>query len=248
MHTPHQFLLICSPPFKEACFQAARKRYGSSFAFQWVRFHPSIAHRIPLFLRLNHPFSSFSGSHIENWHSILRNGLVNASYTKLQVELKSLQICTGGEYSGSKWQQSLIPSASWSRIWKRHLPESCFQYIVWILWYDSHLLHLCKYKGLLSPSRFLCVQRWVTAVTEWPPRRNSGGTGNQPTNRSRYLMADLWLVHQIPGLFFFLLCPLFLSQQQQQQQPCPPRFLYNRNLNCIALCEGLLVTMYTALT
>lgn len=29
-----------------------------------------------------------SGSHIENWHSILRNGLVNASYTKLQVEYK----------------------------------------------------------------------------------------------------------------------------------------------------------------
>lgn len=30
--------------------------------------------------------SSSSGSHIENWHSILRSGLVNASYTKLQVE------------------------------------------------------------------------------------------------------------------------------------------------------------------
>ncbi|CAG05573.1 unnamed protein product, partial [Tetraodon nigroviridis] len=59
MHTPHQFLLICSPPFKEACFQAARKRYGSTFAFH--------------------------GSHFENWHSILRNGLVNGSYTKLQV-------------------------------------------------------------------------------------------------------------------------------------------------------------------
>lgn len=29
----------------------------------------------------------FSGSHIENWHSILRNGLVNASYTKLQVRV-----------------------------------------------------------------------------------------------------------------------------------------------------------------
>ncbi|PIO37002.1 hypothetical protein AB205_0158870 [Aquarana catesbeiana] len=28
---------------------------------------------------------STSGSHIENWHSILRNGLVNASYTKLQL-------------------------------------------------------------------------------------------------------------------------------------------------------------------
>lgn len=31
-----------------------------------------------------------SGSHIENWHSILRNGLVNASYTKLQVPVRSL--------------------------------------------------------------------------------------------------------------------------------------------------------------
>lgn len=28
---------------------------------------------------------SFSGSHIENWHSILRNGLVVASNTRLQV-------------------------------------------------------------------------------------------------------------------------------------------------------------------
>ncbi|KAM9807717.1 protein mono-ADP-ribosyltransferase PARP6-like [Neosynchiropus ocellatus] len=59
MHTPHQFLLISSPPPKEARFQAARKLYGSTFAFH--------------------------GSHIENWHSILRNGLVNASYTKLQL-------------------------------------------------------------------------------------------------------------------------------------------------------------------
>ncbi|XP_056243580.1 protein mono-ADP-ribosyltransferase PARP6-like isoform X1 [Seriola aureovittata] len=59
MHTPHQFLLISSPPTKEARFQTARKLYGSTFAFH--------------------------GSHIENWHSILRNGLVNASYTKLQL-------------------------------------------------------------------------------------------------------------------------------------------------------------------
>uniref|UniRef100_A0A671WI28 Poly [ADP-ribose] polymerase n=1 Tax=Sparus aurata TaxID=8175 RepID=A0A671WI28_SPAAU len=59
MHTPHQFLLISSPPFKEARFQAARKLHGSTFAFH--------------------------GSHIENWHSILRNGLINASYTKLQL-------------------------------------------------------------------------------------------------------------------------------------------------------------------
>ncbi|KAI3370669.1 hypothetical protein L3Q82_007232 [Scortum barcoo] len=59
MHTPHQFLLISSPPSKEARFQTARKLHGSTFAFH--------------------------GSHIENWHSILRNGLVNASYTKLQL-------------------------------------------------------------------------------------------------------------------------------------------------------------------
>ncbi|XP_055365471.1 protein mono-ADP-ribosyltransferase PARP6 isoform X2 [Betta splendens] len=59
MHTPHQFLLISSPPSKEARFQTARKLFGSTFAFH--------------------------GSHIENWHSILRNGLVNASYTKLQL-------------------------------------------------------------------------------------------------------------------------------------------------------------------
>ncbi|KAF4081425.1 hypothetical protein AMELA_G00161060 [Ameiurus melas] len=52
-------LLQCSPPAKEARFRTARKLYGSTFAFH--------------------------GSHIENWHSILRNGLVNASYTKLQL-------------------------------------------------------------------------------------------------------------------------------------------------------------------
>lgn len=38
--------------------------------------------------------SSLSGSHIENWHSILRNGLVNASYTKLQVEYENTKVYT----------------------------------------------------------------------------------------------------------------------------------------------------------
>ncbi|KAM4734913.1 protein mono-ADP-ribosyltransferase PARP6-like isoform 2-T2 [Anableps anableps] len=59
MRTPHQFLLVSAPPSKEVRFQTARKLYGSTFAFH--------------------------GSHIENWHSILRKGLVNASYTKLQL-------------------------------------------------------------------------------------------------------------------------------------------------------------------
>lgn len=37
------------------------------------------------FLHSVHFLTHSSGSHIENWHSVLRNGLVNASYTKLQV-------------------------------------------------------------------------------------------------------------------------------------------------------------------
>lgn len=36
MHTTHQFLLLSSPPAKEARFRTARKLYGSTFAFQWV--------------------------------------------------------------------------------------------------------------------------------------------------------------------------------------------------------------------
>lgn len=59
MCTPHQFLLLSSPPAKEIIFQEAKKQYGSTFAFH--------------------------GSGIENWHSIIRNGLVNASGTKLQI-------------------------------------------------------------------------------------------------------------------------------------------------------------------
>ncbi|KAJ8396601.1 hypothetical protein AAFF_G00016670 [Aldrovandia affinis] len=59
MHTPHQFLLLSSPPAKESNFRAAKSLSGSTFAFH--------------------------GSHIENWHSILRNGLVVASNTRLQL-------------------------------------------------------------------------------------------------------------------------------------------------------------------
>ncbi|XP_038869723.1 protein mono-ADP-ribosyltransferase PARP8-like [Salvelinus namaycush] len=59
MHTLHQFLLLSSPPAKESNFRAAKNLFGSTFAFH--------------------------GSHIENWHSILRNGLVVASNTRLQL-------------------------------------------------------------------------------------------------------------------------------------------------------------------
>ncbi|KAH3792133.1 hypothetical protein DPMN_145624 [Dreissena polymorpha] len=59
MNTPHQFLLISSPPAKEMVFQAAKQQYDSTFAFH--------------------------GSAIENWHSIIRQWLINASGTKFQV-------------------------------------------------------------------------------------------------------------------------------------------------------------------
>lgn len=59
METPHQYLLLSAPPEKESKFRELKKKYGSVFAFH--------------------------GSSSENWHSILRRGLINASGTKLQV-------------------------------------------------------------------------------------------------------------------------------------------------------------------
>lgn len=46
MVTPHQFLLVSSPPAKEIAFRDAKEKHGSTFAFH--------------------------GSSIENWHSIIR--------------------------------------------------------------------------------------------------------------------------------------------------------------------------------
>lgn len=59
MGTPYQYLLISAPPEKEAAFQKNKKQYGSHWAFH--------------------------GSRPENWHSILRRGLINASGTSLQL-------------------------------------------------------------------------------------------------------------------------------------------------------------------
>lgn len=61
MDTPHQYLLLSDAPEKEVKFQEFKKKHGSTFAFH--------------------------GSSIENWHSIMRNGLMNASGTKLQGKI-----------------------------------------------------------------------------------------------------------------------------------------------------------------
>ena len=59
MSTPHQFLMVSASPAKQAQFDALKKKHKSIFAFH--------------------------GSALENWHSILRNGLYNASGTAHQV-------------------------------------------------------------------------------------------------------------------------------------------------------------------
>merc|ERR1719473_411761 len=57
--TPYQYLLISAPPEQEAEFQALKREHGSKFGYH--------------------------GSPVENWHSILRQGLKNASGTGLQA-------------------------------------------------------------------------------------------------------------------------------------------------------------------
>merc|ERR1712070_1011730 len=57
--TPFQYLMISAAPERESEFQKLKKVHGSVFAFH--------------------------GSPAENWHSIMRNGLKNASNTKFMM-------------------------------------------------------------------------------------------------------------------------------------------------------------------
>eukprot|EP01127_Copromyxa_protea_P010680 TRINITY_DN2618_c0_g1_i1.p1 TRINITY_DN2618_c0_g1~~TRINITY_DN2618_c0_g1_i1.p1 ORF type:complete len:718 (-),score=131.16 TRINITY_DN2618_c0_g1_i1:43-1887(-) len=59
MCTPFQYMLLSDSPEKEENFRKLKKEHGTVFAFH--------------------------GSSIENWHGILRKGLINASGTKLQM-------------------------------------------------------------------------------------------------------------------------------------------------------------------
>eukprot|EP01006_Ploeotia_vitrea_P006669 TRINITY_DN14359_c0_g1_i1.p1 TRINITY_DN14359_c0_g1~~TRINITY_DN14359_c0_g1_i1.p1 ORF type:complete len:677 (+),score=81.00 TRINITY_DN14359_c0_g1_i1:48-2078(+) len=59
MQTPHQYLLVSEPPEKQRRFHELKKKHKAKFAFH--------------------------GSPIENWHSILRNGLQNLSGTSGQL-------------------------------------------------------------------------------------------------------------------------------------------------------------------
>jgi poly [ADP-ribose] polymerase 6/8 len=96
MKTRHQFLLLSAAPEKEEKFQSLKQVHG----MQYTQRHNSMVqmiiilththtHTHTLSLSLCCPLTgsmyAFHGSSIENWHSIIRQGLRNASGTKLQV-------------------------------------------------------------------------------------------------------------------------------------------------------------------
>ena len=72
-----QYLMLSSPPDKERRFRELRRQHGSVYTFH--------------------------GSSCENWHSIVRNGLRNASGTKLQVN--------GAAYGNGIYMSPLLKTA-----------------------------------------------------------------------------------------------------------------------------------------
>ncbi|XP_071298021.1 protein mono-ADP-ribosyltransferase PARP6 isoform X1 [Agelaius tricolor] len=186
MHTSHQFLLLSSPPAKEARFRTAKKLYGSTFAFH--------------------------GSHIENWHSILRNGLVNASYTKLQVPVCSLHPAqpraAGGQGGGRKaGREQTLGSARLPPL----LPcLNCWGDPTMLTLVFSRKLHGAAYgKGIyLSP--ISSISFGYSGMGKGQHRMPSKDELVQRYNR----------MNTIP-----------------QTRSIQSRFLQSRNLNCIALCE-----------
>lgn len=66
-------MLLTSTPEKEARFAALKKKYNS--------YHPyiDVNQTDPFITRRHGSFLAFHGSPMENWHSILRNGLRNMS-------------------------------------------------------------------------------------------------------------------------------------------------------------------------
>jgi len=77
METDQQFIIIMDSPEKNASFQELKTEHGSTFGFH--------------------------GSGSENWHSILRHGLKNASGTALQINGAShgdgIYLCKEASYS-----------------------------------------------------------------------------------------------------------------------------------------------------
>ncbi|XP_074694086.1 protein mono-ADP-ribosyltransferase PARP6 isoform X1 [Strix aluco] len=181
MHTSHQFLLLSSPPAKEARFRTAKKLYGSTFAFH--------------------------GSHIENWHSILRNGLVNASYTKLQVTLppRPTPLPGAGRQAGRDAgrlpaEAGLPPPPCPSR---RGDPASLT------------LVFSCKLHGAAYGKGI-----YLSPISSISFGYSGMGKGQHRMPSKDELVQRYNRMNTIP-----------------QTRSIQSRFLQSRNLNCIALCE-----------
>ncbi|KAG8012741.1 Poly [ADP-ribose] polymerase 6 [Nibea albiflora] len=114
---------------------------------------------------LAHPLLQ-CGSHIENWHSILRNGLINASYTKLQLH--------GAAYG----------------------------------------------KGI-----------YLSPISSISFGYSEMGNGRHQIPTKEELIKKYNQINKI-----------------KQEQPGQARFLQNRNLNCIALCEGMRMAKWETCT
>jgi hypothetical protein len=115
--TKHQFILVLQSPERDKIFKELKLQHGSTFAFH--------------------------GSPIDNWHSILHHGLINASNTKLQLN---------GTAHGAGIYVS--PSAIFSASYSNRSPAGFSSSI-------SSKENKSPYTNQTIPERFSCI-----AITE----------------------------------------------------------------------------------
>ncbi|KAI3377705.1 hypothetical protein L3Q82_008859 [Scortum barcoo] len=209
MHTSHQFLLLSSPPAKEARFRTAKKLYGSTFAFH--------------------------GSHIENWHSVLRNGLVNASYTKLQLMDASfpfVSFAIGILASRAHWEIFLANVGGFLP----PLPAAA----------DSTSLPVVRQRegavvSAVMPGGCLCALDPSFLPALFKPKLHGAAYGKgiylSPISSISFGYSGMGKgQHRMPTKDE-LVQRYNRMNTIPQSRPIQSRFLQSRNLNCIALCE-----------
>jgi hypothetical protein len=87
MATPYQYMLLTSTPEKEARFAALKKKCvaPSPRGCLQTASGTTIVLLTRLWFARHGSFMAFHGSPMENWHSILRNGLRNMSTSRARV-------------------------------------------------------------------------------------------------------------------------------------------------------------------
>ncbi|KAA0715285.1 Poly [ADP-ribose] polymerase 6 [Triplophysa tibetana] len=199
MHTSHQFLLLSSPPAKEARFRTAKKLYGSTFAFH--------------------------GSHIENWHSVLRNGLVNASYTKLQIT-KPSDLHHHHHHHRERHRSVLSSLSSIPTAFFTHHAVLLLLERDWSVQKSGVLLFLVDVKFVVFFSFMkLHGAAYGKGIYLSPISSISFGYSGMGKGQHRMPTKDE-LVQRYNRM-----------NTMPQSRPIQSRFLQSRNLNCIALCE-----------